>query len=124
VIATATDRRPIAGALLLSAVLLLGGCSRIEQPDTEQLSSDDCLNEMTVDDLKQALRHCDQVVAAFPDEPRPLSERFLLHNLNGDQASACRDIERAAVLAARLPAVKLDPLLRSDLKLRQADCRT
>jgi hypothetical protein len=73
--------------------------------------------------LDEALRRCDRVVAAFPRDPQPLNERFLIHTLRGDTDKACRDIAAAAKLAARLPAEQLDPLLRNDLRLRSASCR-
>ena len=63
------------------------------------------------------------MVAAFPDNPQPLNERFLLHSLNGDEQAACRDIRQAAALAKRIPPAKLDRLLRRDLELRMASCR-
>ncbi len=73
--------------------------------------------------IEEALRRCDRVVAAFPRDPQPLNERFLLHSLRGDVDKACRDIATATRLAARIPADRLDPLLRSDLRLRAASCR-
>lgn len=76
-----------------------------------------------MDRLKEAIARCDRVVKTFPRNPLPLNERFVLHTLAGDDRAACRDIALAAALAARLPAAKVDPLLREDLKLRQASCR-
>ncbi len=73
--------------------------------------------------LDEALRRCDRVVSAFPGEPQPLNERFLIHTLRGDTDKACRDIAAAVKLAARLPAAQLDPLLRNDLRLRSDSCR-
>lgn len=73
--------------------------------------------------LKSAIARCDSVVAAFPKDPFPLNERFLLHTLNQDSRSACRDIERANALAKRSPSLVTDQLLRQDLKLRLASCQ-
>ncbi len=73
--------------------------------------------------IDDALRRCDRVVAAFPRDPQPLNERFLLHSLRGDGDKACRDIAAASKLAAALPAERVDPLLRNDLRLRAASCR-
>ena len=63
------------------------------------------------------------MVEAFPDDPQPLNERFLLHSLAGDNTAACRDIARAASLTKKLPADRIDPILRKDLELRQRSCR-
>lgn len=76
-----------------------------------------------MDALEVALRRCDRVVAAFPQEPQPLNERFLIHTLRGDTDKACRDIAAAVKLAAALPPGRLDPLLSNDLRLRSASCR-
>jgi hypothetical protein len=73
-------------------------------------------------DLKGAIARCDAVVAAFPKDPYPLNERFLLHTLNQDSRAACRDIIRANALAEAPKAPASDALLRQDLKLRLAGC--
>jgi hypothetical protein len=104
-------------------VLLLGaGCAEEPLP-TRRLSREDCLRVVKLKRIGEAIRRCDQVVAEFPDDPLPLNERFLLHSLAGDNAAACRDIEKAAALAAKQPADRIDPLLRKDLELRQASCQ-
>jgi hypothetical protein len=63
------------------------------------------------------------VVAAFPTNPAPLNDRYLLHSLAGNEAAGCADINRAAVLASSKPPASLDPQLRIDLKLRQQLCQ-
>jgi hypothetical protein len=73
-------------------------------------------------DLKEAIARCDAVVAAFPKDPFPLNERFLLHTLNQDPASACRDIRQARALAKAPGAPAVDAILLQDLKLRLASC--
>ncbi len=77
---------------------------------------------MEMKDLKKALARCDAVVAAFPSDPFPLNERFLLHTLNQDPVAACRDIRRANALAKAPRAPAPDALLTQDLKLRLASC--
>jgi hypothetical protein len=103
-------------------LLLLAACAEEPLPRRE-LTAADCLLEVDVDRLPQALERCDRVVAAFPDDPGPLNDRYVLHSLAGNDAAACRDIARAAALARQRPADRLDPLLRRDLELRQAACR-
>lgn len=120
-------RRRRAARLLIQAGLfgllsLLAACAEEPLPE-RKLTRDDCLREVKLDQLKEAIDRCDRVVAAFPKDPQPLNERFLLHSLAGDNASACRDIRQAASLAERLPHGRIDPLLRNDLTLRQASCR-
>lgn len=73
-------------------------------------------------ELKDAIARCDAVVAAFPKDPFPLNERFLLHTLNQDPVAACRDIRRAQVLAKAPGAPAVDAILLQDLKLRLASC--
>lgn len=108
--------------MLLSLLALLAGCA--EEPLPERgLTRQDCLRDVRIDRLQKAIARCDRVVAAYPGDPAPLNDRFLLHSLAGNNARACRDIDRAVTLAARRPKASLDPLLRSDLAARQASCR-
>ncbi|MDP4831456.1 MAG: hypothetical protein NWR11_10055, partial [Cyanobium sp. MAG_137] len=88
-----------------------------------QVRSDDCLQTVQLDQLTEQIRSCDAVVAAFPSNPGPLNDRYLLHSLAGNEAAACADINRAAALARSKPPASLDPQLRTDLNLRQQLCR-
>lgn len=101
--------------------MLLGACAEEPLPQ-RNLSVDDCLTNVQLDQLDAALERCDKVVEMFPGQPQPLNERFLLHWLKGDETAACRDIRRAAALARSLPAARLDRQLRRDLELRLASC--
>ncbi|MEB3333578.1 MAG: hypothetical protein VKP70_01190 [Cyanobacteriota bacterium] len=87
-----------------------------------KLSREDCLRGLEMNKLKAAIARCDAVVAAFPRDPFPLNERFLLHTLNQDRKAACRDIVRANNLVNAPGAPAPDALLRQDLKLRLASC--
>jgi len=133
VIVTPTESRPTrslrwprrAAAQVSAACLLLGalvGCAEEPLPQ-RRLTVDDCLRHVELDRIKQAIQRCDEVVKAFPREPQPLNERFLLHSLSGDDAAACRDIAAAVKLAQKVPQARLDRLMRNDLKLRSESCR-
>ena len=115
-------RRRCLGALPLLLAALLSGCAEEPLPQ-RQISHDDCLSEVRMDQLKEAIGRCDKVVAAFPRDPLPLNERFLLHTLAENDRAACRDILQAAKLAKAMPAARLDTVLRRELEMRQADCR-
>lgn len=119
------DLAPSAGqallACLLGAGLLVGGCSEAPLPQ-RQLRADDCLRGLQLNRLDAQLRRCNQVVAAFPNQPGPLNDRYLLRSLAGDDDGACSDIAAAMPLAARLPSNAENDQLRSELKLRQSIC--
>ena len=120
----ATERarlQPAIGPLGLLLVVLLGGCAEEPLPQ-RPITREDCLRTVKLEDLPGALRQCDRVVAAFPKDPGPLNERFMLHTLAGNTTAACRDIARATVLAAAVPKDKLDPILRHELEVRQKSC--
>jgi hypothetical protein len=102
---------------------LLTACAEEPLPQ-RRISRDDCLSEVKLDQLREAIARCDKVVAAFPKDPLPLNERYLLHTLAEDDRAACRDIVKAAALAQRLPPERLDAMLRADLKRRLTDCQT
>lgn len=91
--------RALAAGVLLAG--LVAGCAEEPLPQ-RRLSATDCLREVKLDRLAQALKRCDAVVAAFPRDPLPLNERYLLHTLANDEAAACRDMARATALAGTL----------------------
>ncbi len=99
----------------------LFGCAEEPLP-APKISREDCLRGLEMKDLKASIARCDAVVAAFPADPFPLNERFLLHTLNQDPKAACRDIRRANALTKAPRAPATDDLLRQDLKLRLASC--
>lgn len=110
---------PIVLALALAG--LLTGCAEEPLPQ-RRISTDDCLSEVRMEKLKEALESCNKVVAAYPNDPLPLNERYVLHTLAEDDKAACRDLAKALELATRIPAGRLDPILRHDLQIRRADC--
>ena len=110
-------------ALALAVTGLLTACAEEPLPQP-RISADDCLNEVRMERLKEALERCDKVVAAHPNDPLPLNERYVLHTLAEDDKAACRDLAQALALAGRIPAGRLDPILRHDLQIRRTDCVT
>lgn len=127
--ATATESRGLRKRLtkgLLPLLLLasggLTGCAEEPLP-RPKLTREDCLRGVEMKRLQSAIARCNAVVAAFPKDPFPLNERFLLHTLNQDSQAACRDIQRAHALAKETPSLATDELLRQDLKLRLASCQ-
>lgn len=111
--------------LALAPVLLglgLSACSEADLPQ-RSLQRDDCLRNMRLEHLQQAIRRCDQVVARFPDDPGPRNERSVLLALAGDDPAACREIEAAQKLAHKAGPRHLDPQLIAELNLRRRSCQ-
>lgn len=113
--------RHVLGCWIVSA-LLINGCSEAELPQ-RTLQIDDCLREVRLDQLQQAISRCDKVVAQFPSDPAPRNERSLLLALAGQDEAACREIAAANALVAKAKPGRLDPMLVSELKMRQRSCR-
>ena len=113
---------PLAPLVLAITGLVLVGCSEADLPQ-RSLQRDDCLRQVSLQDLPQAIRRCDQVVARFPQDPGPRNERSVLLALAGDDQAACREIEAASRLAQQARAGKVDPMLLSELKTRRESCR-
>ena len=89
------------------------------------MRSDDCLRDIRLDQVGEQLKRCDRVVAAFPTNPAPLNDRYLLRSLTGpdQERAACADIRRATVLARQAKPGSLDAQLQTDLTLRLALCQ-
>ena len=102
--------------------IILAACAEEPLPE-RKVTHGDCLREVDLEKLEEAIERCSKVVEAFPGDPLPLSERFLLHSLAGNNDAACRDISRAAELAGQQPSKDVDPLLRKQLDLRLESCR-
>ncbi len=117
----ATLTRPFLLVSLLLVAVGLVGCAEEPLPKAKP-NREDCLRGLEMSKLKDAIARCDEVVAAYPMDPFPLNERFLLHTLNQDSPAACRDILRAQALAQTAKPGTVDELLRQDLKLRLASC--
>jgi len=102
--------------------LLLGSCSEADLPE-RSVQRDDCLRDVRLDQLPQALKRCDQVVQRFPEDPLPRNERSLLLALSGDDKGACREINTAHALLQRSKTKDIDPLLVSELHVRRRSCQ-
>jgi hypothetical protein len=107
---------------VLACALVLLGCREQPLPEQGGVRRYDCLREVTLDRLQQQIARCDEVVAAYPDDPGPRNERYLLHSLAGNDAAACEDLLEALRLAEQLPEEELDAQLRSDLEVRRELC--
>ena len=120
-----TKRSWLFTALALGAMgFLVAGCREEPLPEAP-MRSDDCLRDIRLDQLAEQLKRCDRVVAAFPTNPAPLNDRYLLRSLTGpdQEREACTDIRRATALARQAKPGSLDPQLQTDLTLRLALCQ-
>ena len=106
---------------LAGLVLLACGVPPVEVGNAP--ANNDCLREVTLEELPAALRRCDASVQAFPTDHRPLSERSVLHSLGGDQAAACRDIKQAAQLLRQQGNRADDAQLAIDIRIRLEGCQ-
>ena len=120
-----SKRSWVFAALALGAMgFLVAGCSEEPLPEAP-MRSDDCLRDIKLDQLGEQLKRCDRVVAAFPTNPAPLNDRYLVRSLSGpdQERAACADIRRATAMARQAKPGSLDPQLRTDLNLRLALCQ-
>lgn len=99
------------------ALLMLAGCSS-PTPEVES-----CLADVEASALGRALSHCNRVVTAHPQDPRPLNDRFLLHTLLQNKAAACRDIREADRLLRLGSSGRGDSELGDEIQVRLDSCR-
>jgi hypothetical protein len=81
--------------------LLCVSCAEAPLPK-QGIRRDDCLRELSLANLSERLKGCHAVVAAFPRDPAPLNDRYLLHSLAGDDRSACAELRNDLTGRAQL----------------------
>ena len=117
---TATDHRWRPHLALALGLLLISGCQSTPPPTPDStLATSSCLEDLASNQLHSALQRCNGSVEAFPDQPEPLRDRSLVQTLLGQHDQACRDVEQAIALMDN----GSDPMLRHELKVRQATCK-
>ena len=105
--------------------MLLGGCyDPAPDPRSSGPGVDDCLRNVQMDQLTEAIGRCDAVVSAHPNAPQPRNERALLHSLAGQTEASCIDSRAAAALLQRQhKAVSQDAVLVEEIHLRMRSCQ-
>ena len=98
-------------------LLILCGCGS-GTPDAES-----CLADVEANALNRALKHCDRVVTAHPEDPRPLNDRFLLHTLLQNKTAACQDIRKADQLLRQGSLNGSYKDLSDEIQVRLDSCR-
>lgn len=90
------------------------------------MRSDDCLRQLSLDQLGEQLKLCDKVVSRFPRNPGPLNDRYLLRSLiDPDQnTAACQDIRKATSLAKQAKPGSLGIAMERELRLRLELCNS
>ncbi len=113
--------------LILSGVLLLLslGCkSRSSQNNhsaDSSISSQACLEDLNLQQLDQALVHCNNVVKQHQNNPEPLNDRYLIYTLLGQNNLACQDIYKGLELLQQ-QGESADPMVRHELTVRKDSC--
>jgi len=112
--------------LLASLLLTAVGCRSHSAPTTTipdaELTPQACLEELDLNNLDQALKRCNQIVAAHESNPAPLTDRSLLHTLMGQLERACLDVDKALILVKR-QGKTADPMVSHELSVRQTSCK-
>jgi len=108
--------------LLIAGLGSAGRSESTARPNASELNSQACLEELDLSQLDQALQRCNAVVQAHRTDPAPLTDRSLLYILLGRIDQACRDVARAMKLVNN-DGTAADPMVRHELKVRQASCR-
>jgi hypothetical protein len=105
--------------------MLLAGCyDPAPDPRSSGPGVDDCLRNVQMDKLTEAIGRCDAVVSAHPNAPQPRNERALLHSLAGQTEASCNDSRAAAaLLQGQQKHVSKDTLLVEEIRLRLRSCQ-
>ena len=113
--------------LMIGGLLLTGlGCRSRSEPKTATVSAEtsiaDCMSDLDLNKLDQALQHCNEVVDAHGDKPAALADRSLLLTLMGKTDQACADVTQAMALL-RQNKGSTDPMVVHELNMRHKSCK-
>ena len=113
--------------LMISGLLLTGlGCRSRSEPKPATVSPEtsiaDCMSDLDLNKLDQALQRCNEVVDAYGDKPAALADRSLLLTLMGKTDQACADVSQAMALL-RQDSRSADPMVVHELNVRHKSCK-
>ena len=113
--------------LMIGGLLLTGlGCRSRSEPKTATVSAEtsiaDCMSDLDLNKLDQALQRCNEVVDAHGDKPAALADRSLLFTLMGKTDQACADVTQAMALL-RQNKGSTDPMVVHELNMRHKSCK-
>ena len=113
--------------LMIGGLLLTGlGCRSRSEPKTATVSVEtsiaDCMSDLDLNKLDQALQRCNEVVDAHGDKPAALADRSLLLTLMGKTDQACADVTQAMALL-RQNKGSTDPMVVHELNMRHKSCK-
>lgn len=113
--------------LMIGGLLLTGlGCRSRSEPKPSSVSAEtsiaDCMSDLDLNKLDQALQRCNEVVDAHGDKPAALADRSLLLTLMGKTDQACADVTQAMALL-RQSKRSTDPMVVHELNVRHKSCK-
>lgn len=113
--------------LMIGGLLLTGlGCRSRSEPNWENVSMEtsvaDCMSNLDLNNLEDALQRCNEVVDAHGDKPAALADRSLLLTLMGKTDQACADVNQAIGLLQQNNR-SVDPMVVHELNVRQKSCK-
>ena len=112
---------------MIGGLLLTGlGCRSRSEPKPATISPEisiaDCMSDLDLNKLGNALHRCNQVVDARGDRPAALADRSLLLPLMGKTYQACADVTQALALLRKGSRTE-DPMVVHELKMRHKSCK-
>ena len=113
--------------LMIGSLLLTGlGCRSRSEPNGANVSMEtsvaDCMSNLDLNNLEDALQRCNEVVDAHGDKPAALADRSLLLTLMGKTDQACADVNQAIGLLQQNNR-SVDPMVVHELNVRQKSCK-
>ena len=113
--------------LMISGLLLTGlGCRSRSEPKPATVSPEtsiaDCMSDLDLNKLDQALQRCNEVVDAYGDKPAAFADRSLLLTMMGKTDQACADVTQGLALL-RKGSRTAEPMGVHELKVRHKSCK-
>ncbi|CAI8172482.1 MAG: Uncharacterised protein [Prochlorococcus marinus str. MIT 9215] len=118
--------KKITNLLVCGLLLSSFGCTSRSAPSKQaseaNISSQACLDNLDLEGLEHALKHCNKVVQQHQNNPEPLNDRSLIYTLMGQTNLACQDVSKALALLQD-QGQAADQMVLHELNARQSSCK-
>ena len=111
--------------LQLGFLFIVTGCSYISELNQNKsniIQESSCMDNFYINKLDESLLKCENVIRNFPNSPKPLIDRSLIHRLSGNSKLACIDIQKAIKIIEE-NSLSITDIVNYEIRVRHEACK-